>query len=311
MNSIVKCTLVIILYALVLFGVVFVYSDIFQPVRDYSDYYSYFYEFNQIYENDFSLDESLALADEMIRIHKGAHNETTVLVCEESNNSDCFTTGSLLILPQPKSCYSGLVLDGVLPEGDEIAVSESIANSLGLRIGERVILKNFLTFREVLVSGIIKNAYGFPKEFDRNNTNTIVAGNSLQNWITYQPFSVFQSDIAYMVDGNSSIYSSRINEPVLYNVIFHLLLSILFLVAFSLIRRFSGISKYVKHQFLLGKKASHRRMIVFVYNLILFLVLGIIFCTILASYKIGVEFGFISILCVWGLVNLIQVLRIK
>ena len=311
MSKIIKFATLIIAFVIVLTGVIFVFSNTSQPLNSYMDYDSSFENFHLSFGDSTNGKPELGLANNRVRIHKELHDEINVLFCEEENNTNCFVSSSLLLLPElPESQL--LLLKGKLPEPGEIVISESISTLLDLDVGDSVLLKDFLNYEVLNVSGIIKDTYGFPNEYNSNQIYTVILANTLDNWKTFQPFTSYsyqQSSTSYNQVTN---YSSSIRRSIFtLTIIFQIVLFLLFIVVHCLLFHIFGVCRFLKHQILLGKEKKYLNMYLLKYECIIYSFLCIISLITFRINNIGIAYWVIILGFTFIITYLIHAKRIK
>lgn len=311
MSKIIKLATLIIAFVILMAGVVFVYSNTALPLNSYMDFYSTFDNFRLSFEDPINKKVDLGLANNRVRIHKELHDETNVLFCEEENNTNCFVSSSLLLLPElPESQH--LLLKGKFPTNGEIVISESISTSLNLDVGDSVLLKDFLNYSVLNVSGVIKDTYGFPNEYNRNQIYTVILENTLDNWNALQPFSSYscQQDItSYNHDGD---YSSSIRRGFLIlTIILQIVIFFLFVVMHHLLSNLIGIYRYLRHQAILGKGEKYIDIYLLKYDCVIFSLLCIVSFIIFGINNIEITYWVFILVFAFIITYLIQTIRTK
>ena len=311
MSKIIKLATLIMAFVIVLAGVIFVFSNTFQPLNSYISYDSSFGNFYLSFEDSTNEKLQLGLANNRVRIHKELHDKINVLFCEEENNTNCFVSSSLLLLPElPESQL--LLLKGKLPEPGEIVVSESISTLLDLDVGDTVLLKDFLNYLVLNVSGIIKDTYGFPNEYDSNQVYTVILANTLDNWKTFQPFTSYsyqQSSTSYNQVTN---YSSSIRKSIFtLTIILQTILFLMFVVVHCLSFQIFGVYRFLKHQILLGKGKKYLNMYLLKSECMIYSFLCIILLITFHINNIGIAYWGVILVFTFIITYLIQAKRIK
>lgn len=311
MSKIIKFLALLITFVIILAGVIFVFSNTFQPINSYLDYESAFGNFYLSFENPANKKLYFGLSNNKLRIHKELHDEVNVLFCEEENDTNCFVSSSLLLLPDFSESQH-LLLKGKLPTNGEIVISESISSLLELDVGDSVLLKDFLNYEVLKVSGIIKDTNGFPNEYNPNQIYTVILENTLDNWKAFQPFTIYSFQWNEISHNHALDYSSSIKRIVLVlTIILQIILFLLFILMQQLSSYLIGINRFLKHQALLGKGKKYFNIFLLKYDCLIYSFLCIVLFIVFRINNMGIAYWIFILIFNFIITYLIQTKRVK
>lgn len=311
MSKIIKLATLIIAFVTLLAGVAFVFSNTTLPLDSYMYFDSTFDKFHLSFGNSANKKQDLGLSNNRVRIHKELHDEIDVLFCEEENNTNCFVSSYLLLLPElPES--QNLLLKGKLPTNGEIVISESISALLDLDVGDSVLLKDFLNYAVLNVSGIIKDTYGFPNEYNANQIYTVILANTLYNWSTFQPFATYSCQQNVASDNRATNYSGSIRISIFtLTIILQIVLFFLFIAMHYLCFYLIGVSRFLKHQVLLGKRKKYLNMYLLKFDCVIYSFLCIALFITFGINNMGISYWVVILGFTFIITYLLQTKRIK
>lgn len=297
-----------------LVGLFNLYTIIIQPLLDYTEYnntlISYYLD-NDLFEIH---EDAIGIARDNVRIHRTIHDSEGVLLCEEANNSACFVSSNLMVC-SVKFYNSIPLIEGSMPTSEnEIVVSENVSKSLRLKVGDLIELKNFLLLKNLTISGITKNLYGFPNDYNPHQLNVVILGDSKINWQSFKPFFSFSVSMD-ITNSDRNMREMRSFKNISNNLTLCLKLFYFSLFAITaifsiLIKSCIGLNQYIKHQIILGKTLMRRRLISIYTEIVIGVVLGSI-CLILLQFSSADNVVILVVMFVFLIETLFLYLRMK
>lgn len=311
MSKVIKLLALLIAFVIILAGIVFVFSNTSLPLNSYLDYDSAFGNFYLSFGNPTNKNLDFGLSNNKVRLHKELHDEVNVLFCEEENNTNCFVSSSLLLLPEFPELQN-LLLKGNLPTNGEVVISESISSLLKLDVGDPVLLKDFLNYAIFNVSGIIKDTYGFPNEYNPNQIYTVILENTSDNWRSFQPFTIYSFHQNAIRHNHALDYSSSIKRIVFaLTIMLQIVLFLLFVFMQQLSSYLIGVNRFLKHQALLGKGKKYLNIFLLKYDCLVYSFLCIVLFIVFHANNMGIAYWMFILIFTFIITYLIQTKRVK